>query len=143
MSTSDIKQVNWLKILGYAVLTHIILIALSFLTVFIYSLIELGHPESFYESFAMKSAPYVSAVGGFIFMYWFVTRLAKEKKINPYIIGLGLPLLYEIIDLIMLAMMQTDWGEILDVVLISAGMKFLGAMIASYRISKLQDVKWG
>lgn len=128
------KQVNWLKVFGFAILMHVILIGLSILTVFIYSLvINPGQPEAFYEAFAVKSGPYVSAIGGFILVYLFVIWLNRGKTVSPFIIGLGLPTVYIIIDYLLVAFTMPNWTEGLPVMLVSDAIKLLAGIIAAYR----------
>jgi hypothetical protein len=130
-----VNKVNWLKILGIAVLIHIILIVLSVLAVFIYSMvINPGQSKEFYEAFAPKIAPYVSAIGGFILVYFFVTLLNKNKEINPFIIGFGLPIIYIINDFLIIILIMPDWTNAMTTLIISNGMKLLAGIIASYRI---------
>ena len=58
----------WLKLIGWAILSHIILIAISFIEVFIYSIIvNPGQEESVYNEHAAQSAPYVAIIFGFLF----------------------------------------------------------------------------
>jgi hypothetical protein len=137
------KRINWLKILGVAILIHVILIALSFIEVFIYStLINPGQTKEFYEGHATKTAPYVATIAGFILMYLFVVRLNRKKETNPFLIGFALPIIYIIIDFILLASTTPDWTKQLNIPLISNFIKLLAGIIAAYRIKQSKTVKY-
>ena len=61
------KKYRILKLIGLAILTMIILVGISFLEVAIYSyVINPGQDASVYDAHAMDSAPYISAIFGFI-----------------------------------------------------------------------------
>jgi hypothetical protein len=134
------KRISWLKIFGIAILIHVILIALSFLEVFIYStLINPGQTKVFYEGHATKTAPYVATIAGFILMYLFVVRLSRKKETNPFLIGLALPIIYIVIDFILLAVTIPDWTKQLNIPLISNFIKFLAGIIAAYRVKTAKN----
>lgn len=134
------NQVNWLKITGIAFLLHVILVILSILVVFIYSLaINPGHEHAFYEAFAVLSAPYVATIGGAILVFWLVIKLNKDKEINPFIIGLGLPLIYVLIDIILLMLMSAEWMDSLGGILGLNLLKMAGGVLGAYRVKLLQQ----
>src|SRR5690606_4982240 len=70
------------KLIGLAVLTMITLVMLSFIEVAVYSyLINSGQDESVYEAHANASAPYISAIFGFV-IFFLMVRYWKKKQIS-------------------------------------------------------------
>lgn len=135
------NKINWFKVLGVSVLIHIILIALTFLAVFIYSIaINTGQSNEFYEAFAQKIGPYISAICGSILIYYFVLRLNKGKTINPFIIGLGLPIIYIVIDMLIIILMVPDWTEGVSTIAISNGAKLLAGILASFKTKTINKI---
>lgn len=124
-----------LKTILWAVLSHVILVALSFLEVFIYSIVvNPGQEESVYTAHASVSAPYVSIFGG-VFLFYFVARsLARRNRDQIRFIWISLPTFYVIFDLLILIPYGVDWGEHLTVFLISFGTKFLFAFLGTRNI---------
>ena len=109
--TTNIK-LPWLKLLGWAILIHIILIVLSILEVVAYStIINPGHEQSFYEQHAQTTAPYISIIFGII-LFFFISRLLVKKRYdNRQVIALALPITYIIIDIVIMQLSDTDWGQ--------------------------------
>ena len=128
---SATTKLPWLKIIGWAILTHIILIAISFLEVFLYSLINPGHENSFYEEHAQVSAPYISIIFGFILFFLVARQLCKQAPDHWIAIVLLLPILYIILDFLMLLGYDVDWGEHLLVFMASFLSKALGAYLGA------------
>lgn len=127
MTTNNI--IPWLKIIGWALLIHIILIALSILEVVIFStLIEPAQEPAYYEQHAQITAPYISIIFGII-LFFFISRLLVKKRYKKRIlIGLILPAIYIIIDLVFLLLSDTDWGQQYLIFMIS----FITKTLASY-----------
>jgi len=122
----------WIKIIGWSVLIHIILIALSFLEVFIYSLlINPGQEESYYMKHAEQSAPYVSIIFGIVMFFLIARLLTKKRPHNWLVIGLALPIVYIVLDLIMLLPYEVNWGESYLIFIISFGTKALAGFIGA------------
>ena len=123
----------WLRIIGWALLIHIILIALSFIEVFIYSaFINPGHDQAFYNAHAMQSAPYVAIIAGipvFFFVARWFARKWPDKKIS---IALGLSMAYIVIDLLVLIPYGVDFGSHALVFFLSFGTKLLAAFAGVY-----------
>ena len=93
----------WLKLVGTVILLHIILVVLLIAEVAIYSiLIRPGKEKEFYESHAVDSGPWISAIFGSLFMFllvkWFVKRFTKQ----PLSYAVGLLVIYKLFDLIMI-----------------------------------------
>lgn len=127
MNTNN--KIPWLKITGWALLIHIILIALSILEVVIFSaLIEPGQQPTYYEEHAQISAPYISIIFGII-LFFFISRLLVKKRYSKRkLIGLMLPAIYIIMDLVFLLLSDTDWGQQYLIFMIS----FITKTLASY-----------
>jgi hypothetical protein len=131
------KKINWLKVAGVAVLVHVILIALSILEVFIYSaVVNPGQAKAVYEAHAAATAPYIATIAGCVLMYFFVVRLNRNRSINPFIIGAGLPLIYITIDFMLLAATTPGWTKQLNIVALSNFIKLLAGIAAAYRIQQ-------
>ncbi|MGB5459490.1 MAG: hypothetical protein WBM91_16035 [Eudoraea sp.] len=127
MTTNN--KIPWLKIIGWALLIHIILIALSILEVVIFSsLIEPGQQPTYYEQHAQMTAPYVSIIFGII-LFFFISRLLVKKRYNKRkFIGLMLPGIYIIMDLVFLLLSDTNWGHQYLIFMMS----FITKTLASY-----------
>lgn len=115
----------------WAILIHILLIALTVLEVYIYStFINSGQPLMVYQSHAQKSGPYIGIVIGFILIYWVTGRLIKKNATAKKLIWLGLPLGYAILDLVILLISGTDILNNLWVFALSFATKFLAGYFA-------------
>ncbi len=135
------NSINWWKVLGTALLLHVILIALSIITVFVYSMvINPGHPASFYEEFALKASPYVSMIGGAVFVWLFVVRLNRHKLVNPFVIGIALPLIYIVIDVILIMASTFDLLSNLKTLVVSSLIKLSAGAAAAYWVRSKQRV---
>ncbi len=127
------KKVNWIKITGTAALLHIVLAVLSFFEVVIYSYyINKGQNNAFYEAHATKTAPYISGIFGSVLIYFFVIQLTKRKRYSPFLIGIGLPLLYTLLDVLLLITASANWAEQLNAILISNLIKLAIGIIAAF-----------
>ena len=105
------QKMPWLKLVGWAFLTHIILFSLSYLEVFLYSiLINPGQQQAVYEQHALVSAPYVAIILGIPLFYLVARWLAKGYAGLELQIGIWLAILYIILDLIILIPLQVDWS---------------------------------
>lgn len=124
------------KLIGLALLTMVVLILLSFLEVAIYSyLINPGHDEAFYEAHAFESAPWISAIFGFV-IFFLVARYWKRKGYSnlPRLIIL-FPVVYVLLDIVVITTAGAgQWSSFIWIFLIANGAKFLGSF-AGY--------KWG
>jgi len=128
-------KLPWLKLIGWSVLIHIFLVALSFVEVYLYSiLINPGQDQSIYELHAQQSAPYISILFGIPFFYFVSRKLAKKASIPVQWIGVSLPIVYMILDAMILLAFQIDWSEHGLVFFISfvtkLGASYLGAKAA-------------
>lgn len=117
----------WLKVVGGAILAHVILITLSIAEVFVYSIVfNPGQDHKTYEAHAQVSAPYVSILFG-IPVFYLITRMLFSKNGDKKSEVLyGLPAIYIMLDIAMLIPYQIDWMGHLWVFALSFGTKFLG-----------------
>ena len=134
---TNTNKTPWLKLIGWPVLIHIILIALSFLEVFIYAmLINPGMEESFYEKHAELTAPYVSIIFGVALFFLVAKRLTKTNPDKWLVIALVLPFVYIALDLLMLLPYDVNWGENFLVLVASFGSKIIAAFIGAKTANK-------
>ncbi|MEM7087435.1 MAG: hypothetical protein AAF489_14710 [Bacteroidota bacterium] len=125
----------WLKLIGWAVLVHVILITISFIEVFIYSMIiNPGQDQSVYNDHTAKSAPIVAIVFGIILFFLVARLLAKKRSDKRTFIGLMLAIFYIIIDLLVLIPFGVDWGKHYLVFILSFGTKLLAGFAGAYTI---------
>ena len=104
-----------LKLSGWAFLIHVILIGLTILEVFVYSMtINTGQPEAVYEQHAQQSGPIIGIVPGFVVVWWVARMLMRKNREAVTQISWGLPAAYVVIDIIMVVMsgislLSTPW----------------------------------
>ena len=132
----NFSKLPWLKITGWAVLLHVILIVLSIIEVFIYSLVNSGHEHSFYEEHAKFSGPYISIFFGFILFYFVVRFLSKKIIDKKWGIALSLPIIYTIMDFLMVHFAGVDWSEHFMIFMVSFLVKMTGAFLGAYAIKE-------
>ena len=134
------KKMPWLRLLGWAALAHIILLALSFLEVFIYSfLINPGQDQSFYEAHARISAPYVAILLGIPLFYLIARNLARKYGLEIRI-GIWLAVFYVILDFLMLIPNPIDWSAHWWIFLLSFLTKLGAALWGSLSVRKRKKV---
>ena len=129
------KKYVILKLVGLAILTMITLVIISFIEVAVYSyLINPGQPVSVYDAHAKDSAPYISGIFGFI-IFFFVARYWKKKS-YPGLLKLVLlyPLIYLVLDVILLTMAGINWADFIPIFALANGAKFLGSYLG-YKVS--------
>lgn len=120
---------RFLKLLGLAVLAMTVLVGISFIEVFLYSVfINPGHEEAFYEAHAQITAPWISAIFGFL-LFFFASRYWTKKSFpNLFQLIWQFPLAYVVLDIAILLMIGgIDWGEFWHIFLIANGLKFAGS----------------
>lgn len=131
------KKQRIFKLIGLAILAMITLIIVSILEVAIYSyLINPGHPVGVYEAHAQSTAPFISGIFGFI-IFFLVARYWTKKNF-PDVLGLVLlfPLIYVLLDSIILVVAGTsNWSEIILIFILANGAKFLGSFLG-YKLSR-------
>lgn len=129
---NKITYKTWLRITVWALVIHIILIVLSILEVFIYSLINPNHESSFYKEHAELTGPYISIFFGFIIFYLVARLISKNFTKNKIVIALGLPIIYTIMDFIMVHYSGVNWKEHIIVFIISALVKISGSVLGTF-----------
>lgn len=118
------------KLIGLATLTMITLVVLSFIEVTIYSyLINPGQNESVYEAHANASAPYISAVFGFVIFFLVVRYWKKKQYPNLSRLALLFPLIYVLLDVILLTAAAVSWADFILVFAIANTAKALGSYV--------------
>lgn len=128
-----------LKITGWAILAHVILITLSISEVFVYSLaVNPDQDQKVYEAHAQWSAPYVSILFGIPVFYFAARMLVKTNEHYRRPIAIGLPLIYIIFDLIMLIPYMTDWGSNVWILVVSFSIKILSACLGAKLFRRTQ-----
>jgi hypothetical protein len=121
----------WLMVTGLALLLHITLIILSIIEVAIYSFAVMpGRDEAFYEEHANVSGPWVSGIFGFILTFLIVRWFIKKYSERYLTFAIAFPLVYILLDVLILLPFQINWEEHLPVLLMANGAKLLGAVLA-------------
>lgn len=124
------KKYRILKLTGLAILTMAILVIISFLEVAVYSyLVNPGQSTEVYDAHAMSSAPYISAVFGFV-IFFIVARHWKIKQYHDVLkLVLLFPLIYVLIDIIIITAAGVSWPDFILIFAIANGAKFLGSYL--------------
>lgn len=123
---------TWLKLTFWALIIHVILIALSILEVFMYSLIKPNQENSFYTEHAELSGPYISIFFGFILFYFITRFLSKRFTKNKIVIALSLPFIYTIMDFVMVHYSGVNWKEHFVIFFVSFAIKTLGSLLGAF-----------
>ena len=130
----------WLKLIGVAILLHIVLIALSILEVAIYSyLIAPDKDEAFYKAHAQISGPWISGIFGSLIIFLLVRNFIKKNNDRHLTYTIAFPLTYIAMDILMLLPFNINWTEHLPIFLMANGAK-IAASFLSYFIYK-QTIK--
>jgi hypothetical protein len=126
----------WLKLIGVAILLHIILIALSILEVAVYSyLVAPGKDEAFYNAHAQMSGPWISGIFGSLIIFLLARNFIKKNNDRHLTYVIALPLIYIAIDILILLPFNIGWAEHLPVFLMANGAK-IAASFLSYFVYK-------
>lgn len=121
------------KIIGWALLLHIILMALTVLEVFIYStFVNRGQPNQEYEKHAEQSRPYVGIIVGFVLTYTILLILTKKMPGEQRILCIALPVAYIAIDIALLLVS----GAALSGNLMVFGISYATKLLAGYLVLK-------
>ena len=130
----------WLKLVGTALLVHVILIALSIIEVAFYSyVIETGKDEAFYSQHANESGPWVSAIGGSLLMFLLVKRYVRRFTDRQLTYAIMLPVVYIAIDMIILAAANVNIIEHMAQLLPANAVKIAAALVAYYLYKPKKD----
>ena len=131
------KRFILLKLVGLSVLYMAILIVCSFIEVAIYSyLIIPGKNEAFYEAHSMVSAPYISAIFGFLLFFTTVRFWKKKNYNNVQTLAFLFPAVYFLIDLGLMVGFSVNWAEIWLIFTLSNLAKFIGSMLGFFLPTK-------
>jgi len=129
-----VQRYTLLKLFGLTLLTQVVLVAISFAEVFVYSmLVNPGKDESVYESHANDSAPWISGIFGFL-VFFFVSRYWTKKLLpNARNLAFLFPLVYVTWDLVVVSLFGIpDWWAFLPIFLTANIAKFLGSLGGHY-----------
>lgn len=130
---NKITYKTWLTSTVWALIIHVILIVLSILEVFIYSLINPNHEDSFYREHAELTGPYISIFFGFFLFYFAAKYLSGKFNRNKLFIALSLPIIYTIMDFLMVHYSGVNWKEHITIFIISAIVKTLGSILGAFQ----------
>jgi hypothetical protein len=122
---------------AFVIAVMVLNVAISFGVVWVYSLFEPGHPQAFYNAFALKAAPVSSVVFGAPLMFLAGLLIARKRsRRDGLIAAAAVSLLYMAIDLAMLLSYQPGpeiwfWGALSYTTKIGAAL--LGGWMATRR----------
>jgi hypothetical protein len=126
----------WLQLAALALLLHIVLIILSILEVTIYSyLIVPGRDQASYQRHAQASGPWISGIFGFVLVFMMVSWFIRKHTGRDLQFAIALPLVYIIMDVLILLPFEINWNEHLPVLLVANAAKLAGSLL-SYRVFK-------
>lgn len=132
----------WLKLVGIALLLHVILIMISILEVAVYSyLINPGKDEAFYIMHAQTTGPWISGIFGTLFMFLLVKRYIKKFSANVLLYAIALPVVYLAIDQLIFILAGVNIMEHIMVSIIANGVKVVGALAAYFIYKPKYNVK--
>lgn len=124
-----------LKLVGLAMLTLITLVIISFIEVAVYSyFINPSQEQSEYEAHANLSAPYISGIFGFIVFFLFARYWKKNEYPNALKLAILFPVIYVLLDIIILTAMEVNWADVLPIFIIANIAKFIGSF-SGYKLS--------
>jgi len=115
-----------------ALAIHIILIILSVIEVFIYSKVNPNLENSFYRDHAEVSGPYISMFFGIIIFYFVARLLSKKLTKNKITIALALPIIYTIMDFLMVHYSGVIWEDHIAVFVLSFLVKTIGSLLGVF-----------
>lgn len=118
--------------MGWAILIHIILIIITIVEVFVYSvLINPGQEQAVYDHHAEISGPWISMIFGFLLFLLTTRILGTGRAGKEFTIALFLTLFYVVTDALILIAAGVDWNEHFVVFLVSFLVKTAGAVIGA------------
>lgn len=127
------KQIPiWLKLPGDTLIIMLIGIALTFGEVFMYSLFHPGLDQHAREAHANRSGPWISATTGFMLMFLFTRRFIIKHREHRFLYAIALPILYMVLDILVLLLLKTDPNGVWKVFLLSNGVKITGSLAAYF-----------
>lgn len=123
------KLIDWIKILAWAIIIHLLLIAITIVEVSVFSVfIKPNRSEQFYQEHAKTIAPFIAIIFGFVLILLVAKRLYRKIENSNKWIGVLLAFAYIISDIIVLQISSVDWSVHYPVFLIS----FLTKLLAGY-----------
>lgn len=123
----------WLKPMFAAIFLHITLISISVITELIYSsFVNPGKEAAFYRSHAEKTGPWISGIFGSILVFLIVRWFIKRSKSRFLVFAILFPVVYFVTDLIILSLFPVKWNEVILVILLSNGVKFIASLLSYY-----------
>ncbi len=132
-TTTTNKKINWIKLTGLALLLHIVLIIISIIEVFIYSmLISPGKDEAFYQGHAEMTGPWISGIFGSLFIFLLVRRFIRKHNVQHLTYTIAFPLVYIILDILMLIPFHINWSEHFPVFLMANGAKVISSFLSYF-----------
>ncbi len=118
------------KLIGLVILTMIVLVALSFAEVAVYSyLIYPAQAQSVYEAHANLSAPYISGIFGFIIFFLVARYWARKEYPNAFKLAILFPITYIVLDSIIITAAGVKWSDFILIFAIANTAKFLGSYL--------------
>ncbi|MBL7902906.1 MAG: hypothetical protein JNK73_12995 [Bacteroidia bacterium] len=125
-----------LKLVGLAILTMITLVLISFIEVAVYSyLIHPGQEQSVYEAHANLSAPYISAIFGFIVFFLVARYWNKKEYPNGFRLAILFPIIYILLDSILITAAGVKWSDFFFIFVTANAAKFLGSYLG-FKLTK-------
>ena len=125
------NRFDWLKAVGFAVLTEVSLVAVSFNEVLLWACLQTAPPDAdACEQHAHVSAPWVSAIAGALLMYVFSSLLLRGLPAPTLRLALLLPSLYLLLDVAILSFYPVDWATNWPILAGATVPKYLGALAA-------------
>lgn len=118
------------KLIGLVILTMIVLVALSFAEVAVYSyLIYPAQAQSVYEAHANLSAPYISGIFGFIIFFLVARYWARKEYPNAFKLAILFPVTYIVLDSIIITAAGVKWSDFILIFAIANTAKFSGSYL--------------
>jgi cell division protein FtsW (lipid II flippase) len=90
----------------------------------------------------MESAPYISGIFGFVIFFLIARYWKKKGYANAFKLSFLFPLVYLIMDIVIVLVAQVDWSTYALIFIIANGAKFLGSYLG-YKLSKQAHVVTG
>lgn len=126
------------KLLGLVLLTMVVLVAISFLEVAIYSyLINPGQDIKVYDAHAELTAPYISGIFGFIVFFMVARFWTKKHYENVSKLVLLFPLVYILFDVLIITLAGVKWSDFFLIFALANSAKALGCYLG-YKVNEKQ-----
>ena len=93
------KPIDFIKAAGIAALVLVLNVLIAIIAVFVYSILEPGHPKPFYDAAALRIAPWCSYIAGTALCFgagYFCARRCPQR--NGFFFGGAFTIFYAIID---------------------------------------------